>query len=278
MSLLILVKTEGTGAGIDITTAVYEKSFSVETQAVVNGVSGLTLRDDGTKFYITSSAADKALEYNFNGAYDLTSAAFSGGEKALQLQDTGAQDLAWASDGSKMFMLGGQNDRVYRYTPQSAWIVNSSMSYDSQFFHVGSQASNPQSVIFKPDGLKMFVLQSTGFIYTYTLSVAWDLTTASWDGAGSTKDVSTEEFACRGIFVPDNGEQLFLLGGGVGGRIFQYSVGTAWDLSTASYDSKMYTVAEDSIPTDLFISPDGSTLFVVGRGSTPDSIHQYTLG
>ena len=56
-------------------------------------------------------------------------------------------------------------------------------SYDSKSFTVSSQTGNvPVEVIFKTDGTKMYVQsRDNNAIYQYSLSTAWDVSTASYD-------------------------------------------------------------------------------------------------
>jgi len=59
-------------------------------------------------------------------------------------------------------------------------------------------------------------------------------------------------------------------------KIFQYSLSSAWDVSTISYANKTASVlAEDTTLQDIFIHPDGNYLYAIGQ--TGDDINQYTL-
>jgi hypothetical protein len=58
--------------------------------------------------------------------------------------------------------------------------------------------------------------------------------------------------------------------------VFQYNLGTAWDVSTASYASISFAVAQESSPNQVNLSNDGLTMWVTG--STGDDINEYALG
>jgi sugar lactone lactonase YvrE len=59
-------------------------------------------------------------------------------------------------------------------------------------------------------------------------------------------------------------------------KVFQYTLSTAWDVSTMSYASKTASVAtEESALQDIFIHPDGTYLYAIG--TTGDDVNQYTL-
>jgi len=59
--------------------------------------------------------------------------------------------------------------------------------------------------------------------------------------------------------------------------VFQYTLGTAWDVSTASYGSVFFSVAsQESTPVQVNLSADGLTMWILGQ--TGDDISQYALG
>ena len=55
-----------------------------------------------------------------------------------------------------------------------------------------------------------------------------------------------------------------------------YCFATAWDVSTASYDSKYKSVhSEEIYPSDVVFKPDGSKMYIVGYSS--DRVYQYSM-
>ena len=81
---------------------------------------------------------------------------------------------------------GGFIGRVADYTATDSYqIVGASSPYSFTFdnitFGVGSQASESRGLFFKPDGTMLFVVDNGGDdVYSYSLTTAWDLTTASY--------------------------------------------------------------------------------------------------
>ena len=77
-------------------------------------------------------------------------------------------------------------------------------SYDNKSFSVASQDTEPHGVYFKSDGLKMYVIgNNNDNIYQYTLSTAWDVSTASYDS--KTFSTGTQDAAPRDVFLKDDG-------------------------------------------------------------------------
>ena len=175
--------------------------------------------------------------------------------------------VAFASDGTRMYMLGRNVKSVHQYTLSTAWDV-STASYDSKSFSFESQISAPVAVAFAPDGTRMYAA-GKGLVCQYTLSAAWDVSTASYDSKYiNPNDVSTYAVA----FAPD-GTRMYMLGQNVK-SVRQYTLSTAWDVSTASYDSK-YINPNDVSTYGLALSSDGTRMYMLGQ--KVKSVHQYTL-
>lgn len=146
-------------------------------------------------------------------------------------------------------------------------------SYDSVSFSVAGQETAPNKVWFRPDGLRMYILGDTGNDITqYTLTTAWDITTA---GSPTTFSIGTQEATPSGLYFREDGLKFYILGL-ANDTVYQYSCGTAWDISTASYDSKSFSVtSQEASPYGLFFKPNGLKMYVVGN--TSDTIFEYDL-
>ena len=165
----------------------------------------------------------------------------------LSSQDTGVREIAFNSDGTKFFMVGYQNSKVFEYTMSTAWDV-STASYDSSF-NVNSQTgSGAHGLAFNTDGTKMFVASygSGKEVNEYHLSTAWDVSTASYD---SVLDVSGQENQPRGITFNTDGTKLFVVGNN-GDDIGEYTLSTGFDVSTASYVDAVDVSSYDAEPRE----------------------------
>ena len=148
------------------------------------------------------------------------------------------------------------------------------MTYDSKSFSVSSQETSPSSINFKSDGTKMYVGgYGTDTIYQYSLSTAWDISTASYDSVSFS--LSSQDTTPYDVIFKSDRTKIYVVGG-QNDNVYQYSLSTAWDLSTASYDSVSFDVSsQDTTPTGLAFSSDYTKMYV--GGATNDSVFQYTL-
>ncbi|KKN57907.1 hypothetical protein LCGC14_0557380 [marine sediment metagenome] len=155
----------------------------------------------------------------------------------------------------------------------SPWDV-STATYDSKSFNVATEELDPGVIFFKSDGTKMYVLGNTNdMVFQYSLSTAWEVSTATYDSKSFS--VATEEPDPQGIFFKPDGTKLYVIGV-ANDTVYQYTLSTPWDVSTATYDSKSFNVAtEENNPEGLFFKPDGMKLYVVGFINK--TVHQYSL-
>lgn len=197
---------------------------------------------------------------------------YSGLSKSIGTEESAPSGLFFSPDGLNMYVNGSTGDDVNQYTLSTAWDVSTATYL--QLFSTASQDSAPNDIFFKPDGLTMFVMgQTNDRVFQYTLSTAWNISTASY--ASKSFSVTTEESTPTGLWFKSDGTVMYVIGT-INDTVFQYNLGTAWDVSTASYASISFVVTQESTPNQVNLSADGLTMWIVG--ATGDDISQYTLG
>lgn len=203
--------------------------------------------------------------------YDIANASYDSVSFSVQTQDSAPQDLTFKSDGTKMYVIGAANDNIYQYSLSTAWDL-STASYDSVSFSVASQEISPSDVFFKPDGSKFYICGfANDTVFQYSMSTAWDISTASYDSISFS--VATQEDNPRGIVFKPDGTKLFVIGNG-SDAVQEYSLSTAWDLSTASHSSSFSVSSQETAPQGLFFHPDGDKFWITGNS---DKVWQYSL-
>jgi hypothetical protein len=149
----------------DISTASYLQNFSVSSQVVTP--RGLFFKPDGTRMYTSGTTNDAIFEYLLSAAWDISTASYIQSFSVVT-QDNAPEDLFFNPDGTKMYVVGDQANRVYEYDLSTSWDI-STASYNSVSFGVGTQETNPNDVFFKSDGSKMYVVGSgTDAVYQYS--------------------------------------------------------------------------------------------------------------
>ena len=184
-------------------------------------------------------------------------------------QETNPHGLFFKPDGTKLYITGYNGDSVDEYDLSTAWDISSASA--SQVFYVGSQDTVPTDVFFKSDGTKMYICgYNDQDINEYGLSTAWDISTASYSQNFS---ISSQDTLVTGIFFKPDGTKMYITGD-TNNNVFQYGLTTAWDISTASYESKS-VASQGTAPQQLSFNGDGTKLFILDSSGT-DSVYQYS--
>jgi len=191
---------------------------------------------------------------------------------SVNAQDTSSQGIFFRVDGLKMYVVGSNGAEVNEYDLSVAWNVRTA-SY-VQNFVVSAQDTDPQSVFFKPDGLKMYVVgDDNNSIFEYDLSSAWNISTASYLQAYS---VAAQDNQPGGVFFKPDGLKMYVVGANpTPESVDEYDLSSAWNISTASYLQGFSVQAQDSVPQNLYFRPDGTKMYVVG--SANDGVYEYNL-
>jgi hypothetical protein len=186
-------------------------------------------------------------------------------------QDIQPQSIAFNSDGTKLFILGANDDDVNEYTLGIAYCLDNPSFVDS--FSVTSQEKLPTSVAFNTDGTKMFILGFTTAkkVFEYTLSTGFDVSTASFVDAFS---VVSQDNKPQEIAFNDDGTKMFMVGD-QRDKVWEYTLSTGFDVSTASVVDGFSIASEEDFAGGMAFNDDGTKMFVVGR--TADAVFEYTL-
>ena len=139
-------------------------------------------------------------------------------------------------------------------------------------FSVASLEAFPTGVAFSSNGTKMFVVDSgEEDVNEYTLSTPFDVSTASFVDAFG---VESQETSPQGVAFSSNGTKMFVVGV-VGDDVNEYTLSTPFNVSTASFVDAFSVALQETSPTGVAFSSNGTKMFVVG--SLGDDVNEYTL-
>ena len=256
-------------AGYDIANASYDSvSFSVSGQE--SAPRGIFFKPDGYKMYVIGEGSDTVNQYDLSTAWDVSSASYVQ-NFSVATQENRPTSVFFKPDGTKMYVLGRAGDDVNEYDLSTAWDI-STASY-LQNFSVSVQDNTPWGIFFKPDGTKMYMSGlSNDSIFEYDLSTAWDISTASYSQNYS---VATQENTPTEVNFNPDGTKLFVLGN-QNDSVYEYDLSTAWDISTASYNSVSFSLtSQEANPYGFRFSTDGLKMYVLGFDKF---VYQYSTG
>tara|TARA_B110000858_G_scaffold109328_1_gene124956 strand:+ start:156 stop:1373 length:1218 start_codon:yes stop_codon:yes gene_type:complete len=136
----------------------------------------------------------------------------------------------------------------------------------------GSGQLTETSIFFKPDGLKMFILNSfQDTVDEYELTIAWDSSTAAYKRRFY---VGSQASSPLGLFFKPDGLKMYVVGS-VSDAVREYTLSTAWNVTSASYDQGFSIANRETQPQGVFFKPDGTVMYTTG--SDGDDVNQFNL-
>jgi DNA-binding beta-propeller fold protein YncE len=263
--------TNGEASTISLTSSVLAPVVTVTKEVPQTGTTNNNWDVNSTTENYTRLDSAAATTLNFTP--DTSSASYTNKTVSIASLENGLQGIFLKDDGTKMYLIGFQNDAVLQYSLSTAYDV-STATYDSVSFSVSSQETTPSGLFFKPDGTKMYVLGYTNdTVFQYALSTAWDVSTGSYESKSF--NVNSQETQAQFVHMNNNGTKMYIRGF-TNNIFYQYSLSTAYDVSTASYDSVSFNPSsQGSQPLNLAFMANGSVM-IIANGSN-DSIYQYSL-
>jgi len=251
-------------------------------------VAAGNLTDSNGDFIYTFKWSDgisfisKAVTISYNAAgggvtnWDMTLSNISYDNKSFGVgtQEASPFAIGFKPDGTKLYVLGNTTDKLFQYGMTTPYDI-STASYDNVSFNpddtgAGISYTGGLGFHWKSDGTSLYFLNyGADQIYQYNLSSAWDITTASY--TNKYLNVSGQDSKPYSFTMSTDGTKLFVTGGAAK-DLLQYSLSTAWDLQTASYDNATVGIHQftsiTSVPRGVVFNPEGTKFWVIEQGGT----------
>lgn len=287
-AILLLTDEAGT-AGLTFTTqgnpydigsvVIYSKNEfpTIDEDGEANGIEVATSGSlAGKRYYVLGRTNDTIYEYSSSVAWDLGSTvAYTSQSHSVTTEDNLPTGFAFNNDGTKLYMVGTQNADVHEYTVATAWDFSSTITAtgnDSALVTVDD--TTPQDVFWDDVGAHFYIVGTQNDkVYQYSCSTNFDMGSTLAD-TGKTLDYSTQSTVVSGGAFSADGFILTLLATGI---LYKYTLTTAFDVSTASFDDTTYSF-EGSVGTSISgiaYGDSGKKLFVTR--SLFDSMHEMHL-
>lgn len=199
----------------------------------------------------------------------LTGTTYDSKSFSVAAQNLYPEGLCFGNSGLSLYYVGDQYDVVIEYSLSVAYDV-STMTYVRQL-DIGRKGSWKRGIRMSPFGYEMYVLaEEYNNVHEYQLSTPWNISTATFVYS---KSISTEIEYPNGFCFSSDGTKMYITGGTI---IYQYTLSSAWVISSATYDSRSFNVnaEEATVAMDVSISASGKFVYVFGYGKT---IYRYHL-
>lgn len=241
-------------------------------------LSGISIANAGKNFYLIGDGNKTFGQFAMTTGYDLTTAALVvRGANPAQVSSS-VRGQAISADGKTMILAGG--DFLYRYNVTTAFDPSTIAASSSNSIIMrdivpdrgfNEEERSPRELDFSSDGSKLYVVGlDNDYIYELPLSTPYNITTT---GTAVRFDVRPQESSPTGLSMSLEGTKMYVIGSS-GDDINQYTMTTAFDISTASFDFAFSVSGQEDAPSSIDISSDGRRMYVLG---VDQNIYQYIL-
>ena len=188
---------------------------------------------------------------------------------SIRSQETQPRDIAFSNDGTKMFIVGDVRDKVNEYTLSTPFDASTRTFVDAT--SIRAQDDGPRGMAFSNDGTKLFVIGYYGKeVNEYTLSTPFDASTLTFVDSTSIRSQETDP---RSVAFSNDGTKMFVMGV-VGDDVNEYTLSTPFDASTLTFVDATSISSEETFPTGMVFSNDGTKMFVIGW---EEYVNEYAL-
>lgn len=248
------------------------QTFNVLTYGGEDNPQEVQFSRDGMNMYITGYDTDKIIQYYLSTAWDLTTCNYTR-KFSCTSQENATRGVTFGDSGTKCYVCGEETGDVFQYTLTTAWDASTG-SYSGKSYSF-TEDIYPGEVRFNNDGSKMYMCGRNGTpsrVYEYSLSTAWDVNSAS---NNDYLDVNSEEQYINGFDFSTDGTKLYIIGADTD-TVYQYTLSTAWDVSSGVYSSKSLSCSSQisHSPTSVTLGDNGTKCYVCENDG---DIFQYNL-
>ena len=233
----------------------------------------------GDQAYVTGN--NRLYIWNGSGWYNVALLNLAPSITSVQDSDGNTTPFILATDGTATTITITATDSdgdpiTFSSTADSDFAGLATLSQDSSVFTItpfsqDSATTESGTITFTAsDGINL----GTSGVQTFTLTFEWtvDLNNVTYDNV-SLSTTGSEANAPFGLSFSNDGANMYITGTS-GDRIYQYTLSTPWDLSTATYSGQS-PVTIPSNPYGCFINSDGTKIFGVSQGNI--RVHEFNL-
>lgn len=190
------------------------------------------------------------------------------GQGAWPFSPSGIESIVVNPDGTRAFIMAFANDRIYQVDFATPF-DHTTMTYSGVSMSMSD--ANPYGLAVSTDGLHLYYCGlSLDRVHQHTMSTAWDLSTVGSE-VGFVS-VSAQANNPYGLDISPDGTRLIVT---FETAIYQYTLSTAFTVSTATYDSVSLNPTETGSTRNARFKPDGTKVFI---SDTTNTVFQYSLG
>ncbi len=231
--------------------------------------SGIQFSNDGMKMFLSVYGLGSVYQYNLTNAYDITGGVSYVGAYNHSTEDAYAENIAFSTDGLRLFILGSDTYSIYQYQLTTPFDVTSGVTYSGLSFNHEAYDTSVYGFTFNSDGSKMYLQGTNDYeIFQFDLSTPFDLTGVSQAGS----PMVTDNVSVTGMAFSADGRYLLMTNDN-DYQLVRYQLFVPFDVSQGGVSKEVYPLGY--WPAGIGIQADGSRVFVLNGDNY--SIQQFDI-
>jgi sugar lactone lactonase YvrE len=195
-----------------------------------------------------------------------------------------------SSDGLKLFVNDQGANNIRQYNLSTAWLLPSSATHTT--FSTASQVTDESGFCFSDNGLHFYLADSNyssgqNLLHQYSITSGYPYDLVGYGSFTRTANMTSlgeaaaATISISSVLVEDSGTKMYIFSGsGSSALIRQYTLSTAYDISSATYANKSFDVYADygsgGYLGNSSLSSDGKQLLLANGAD--DIVMHYVLG
>lgn len=198
-------------------------------------------------------------KFSLSSAYNISSAQYH--SKMLITVEKSITRIKFNSAGTKLYLIGVDNDKIYTYNLSSPYDIVNNFSTTLNKLRLNI-TTNATGMHFSNNGYYMYFIDDAEYIIQCYLSTAYDTGTIYNVKKKYIGTLGAGETSLTGIYVKSDGTKMFLCGN-ASDKVFEFSM-VNYDVDSVKLLDSMSIFGIDISVGDIKFSTDGSKMFMVG--------------
>jgi len=265
---------------------------SLALSSIDNQPRGFCFGDNGTKLYFVGTQYQRIYQLNLSTPYDPATGSIANiydfTDNNVRPRDP--QKITFSANGRKMWvfyrsiqLITNRQQGFLQYNLGTAWNISTAtweginfyprinlyyVALNSRTSGTGQFAYNSGLSVMS-DQIRIYSLSTSGSrpIVSIALDSQGQMSTAR---ALSSVNTSSQDWGSTALFVNPDQTRAYIIGAN-NRRIYQYTIATPGNLSTASYQGRNLNIGLTSsygedVPRSMTFSPDGTRMYFYGTG------------
>lgn len=239
----------------------------IGTQDVIINPYDLQLKPNGSDIIILDNFTHLINKLHFDIAYNILTASYF--SNSFSLPTSSPKAISWKPDGSKFFIADSVANEIGEYIPDNPWNIDKPSTGIP--FDISLIESDVAGMFWRTNGARCYIVGNEN-----KELIQLDAATKYLASSLSNPSISyvineIASLTVGGIYFRSDGLKWWV--STVDGAVFEYTMSTAWDITTSMYTGNTIAISNAN---DIFFSSNGRNMYTVNVGS--GHIERFVLG